>query len=371
MVPNHNPQILMLEGSLPFRQNGFVMHRKLILLAVVLVATTPPLCAQAPKPAPGAFSRALEIQTASLSMRYRYIKNSQGVVTSDHLQHREVFSGRLKFDNAGRFSLNAKAASGSNFIGSWNNTGIGTGTISTNLHLEHLFLAAEPVKGMELQVGGMDVMRGENTEITSFDNDAYIVAERLRIRRPKDVFFDDIAVTFGFLGDTAQPDLRKRFHRLKQSNYHQFLVAKKLGKRAAVSMDYTFQSGAETLRESISVQTPELHFLDSVRVENYQRMDVRRNAGLAFTAEKKPVKKLTLSGGFARVDRSYGGLNADRMQSGNRLFFTGTVAVTTEFTVATFLTHTVGTQTALPIAGRYELVFAYNLLPGLKRTGLF
>ena len=46
----------------------------------------------------------------------------------------------------------------------------------------------------------MDPARGQSTEITTYDNDAYVTAGRVSVRRPREVFFDDISVSVGYVG---------------------------------------------------------------------------------------------------------------------------------------------------------------------------
>jgi hypothetical protein len=54
------------------------------------------------------------------------------------------------------------------------------------------------------------------------------------VRRPKQLFFDEVAVSYAYLGDLQQPSFTKRWRRLAESNYHQFMIGKKFGKRASV-----------------------------------------------------------------------------------------------------------------------------------------
>src|SRR2546428_6876466 len=84
------------------------------------------------------WSRWFELQTATLSARYRFIEDSQGETASNQIQYQDIFRGRFKFDAAGRYSVNASVYSGNQFIGSWNNTGAGTGNATTNHYLKQL-----------------------------------------------------------------------------------------------------------------------------------------------------------------------------------------------------------------------------------------
>jgi len=246
------------------------------------------------QPPSGKLSRWFEVQTAILYARYRFVETSAGVTTANQIQHKESFQARFKFDEQGNYSLNAGLFSGRNFIATWNNTGWGTGAAQSNLALKQLYFSAKPVKGLELQYGGLYILRGESTEITSYDEDGYIVGERVSLKRPEKFFFDEISITYAYLGDLNTPNLNQRYHRLKQSNYHQFLVEKKTGKRAAISADYTFQAGRETLREAIKVNTAELRVFDFIRFENYQRTKIRPDYGFALFGEKTLFQRLRL-----------------------------------------------------------------------------
>ncbi len=323
-----------------------------------------------PQPVLAPLARWFEVQTATLTARYRWVENSAGMTTSNHVQYQDAFKGRLKFDAQGRYSLNVGVFSGAGFTQSWDDTGWGTGHATSNLYLKQLYFSAQPVKGVELQIGGLYFNRGESTEFTSYDNDGYLVGERLSLKRPRQLFFDEVAVTYAYLGDLARANLNKRYHRLKQSNYHQFLVSKRLGKRAAVSADYSFHNGVETLREALKLNTPELKLLDALRWENYERLDVNRAYGFALTGEKKLGKGLTLSGGYGHIDRRYDGLNADRFNRGHRLFTLASYALSPEFTVSTFLARAVGNNYALPNRTRFEVLCSFNLLKGLQRAGI-
>jgi hypothetical protein len=323
------------------------------------------------KTSAGKLSRWFDLQMATLNLRYRYIDNSLGIVTSNQLQHREVFKGRLKFDADGKYSLNVGVFTGRAFTGGWNNTGWGTGDGQTNLAVKQLYLSAAPVKGLEVQYGSLYINRGESTEITTYDEDGYIMGERVSIKRPDKLFFDEISVTYAFLGDINTPNINKRYFRLKQSNYHQFLLDKKIGKRAAVSADYTFESGRETMREAIRVDVHESRVLDTARFENYQRTGRTAAYGFAVQGEKAITKRLTVVGGYAQIDPLYGGLNADRFQIGKRLFVLGTLRLTSTITLSTFATRAVANSVPVPIQTRFELIFSYNLLKGLQRTGWF
>jgi hypothetical protein len=303
-------------------------------------------------------------------LRYHFVENAQGVTTNNQMQDQDIFKARVKFDAGGRFSLNAVVSSGNQFIASWNNTGVGMGRAMTNLYLKQLYFAAQLVRGVELQYGGLGILCGESTEITSYDNDGFVTGQRIILRRREQLFFDEVAVTYAYFGDLNQPGINKRFHRLKQSNYHLFLVSKKLGERAAVSADYTFQAGVETLRQAIKLNLPEARVMDSVRFENYQRLDVEPAYGFAVTGEKKLLPRLTAAGGYVQIDPRYGGLNSDRFNYGKRLYVYSALTLCPELSISTFLTHTVGDRRVSSHRARFNLFFTYDLLRSLKRIGI-
>jgi hypothetical protein len=312
-----------------------------------------------------------DLQMALLALRYRYVDNSAGVTTLNQAQHKEQFKGRLKFDRQGKYSLNAGLSTGRNFIGGWNNTGWGTGDGQTNLALKQLYLSAAPVEGLELQYGGLYIIRGESTEITTYDEDGYIMGERVSIKRPDKLFFDEVSVTYAFLGDINTPNINKRYFRLKHSNYHQFLLEKKIGKRVAVSADYTFESGPETMREAIRVDVRESRVLDTARFENYQRAGATAAYGFALHGEKAITKRLTVTGGYAQIDPAYGNLNADKFLTGKRLFVSSNLRITSELTFSIFATRAIANSVRVAQRTRLELVISYNLLTRLQRAGWF
>ncbi len=323
------------------------------------------------KPEPGRLARWFELQSATVGFRYRLVENSLGETTLNQGQHKEAFKARLRFDPQGRLTLNAFVTTGGGATSSWNDTGWGTGEFSANLHLTQLFLAARPVKGLEIQYGGITAVRGRSTEITTYDNDNYMMGARLTITRPERLFFDEVSITYSHLGDVRTPNINKRFHRLTESNYHQFLVAKQVHDRVGVSFDYTFHEGRETLRQGVVLKLPESRVVDTLIFEGYERVDVQRDFGFALHGEKAVHPRLRLGGGYADIDRYYGGLNADRFDKGRRLFLVATVPVMPNLSLETFVQR--GVANDFPISNRLRLdvIISYNLVPALRRTGLF
>lgn len=328
-----------------------------------------------PSPFSVRLHRWLDFSKVMLATRYMYVENTAGVVSVNTVQHRQDLFGRLKFDAAGRYSLNFGVQSGRRFTAGWNETGVGVKRSNLNLYLKHLYLWAQPMKGLELQYGGFDFMRGAATEITTYNNDGFLSGQRVIVRRPRELFFDEIAYTAGYFGDLTTPNLNRRYHRLKQVNYHQFIVSKKFGERAQVSADYTFVSGADILRQAVKVNTPELHWLDALRLELYERLDgnvqSRADAGFALLGEKTLKQKWALTGGYTQIDPRYGNVNADRVFQGKHLYGLVTYQLTPEVTLGAFTSRILGEprQPLLPVRVRAEVFVRYNLLKALQRAG--
>jgi hypothetical protein len=321
-----------------------------------------------------AIGRWLDLQNATLNLRYRYADNSAGVITTNQLQHKETLRFRLKFDKPGRYALNFGLFTGVRFTSGWDNTGWGINKAQRNLAFKALYLAAQPIAGVEAQAGGLYIVKGESTEFTTYDEDGYIMGERVSIRRPKQLFFDEISVTNAyFVGGTGPANIpvSKRFPHIGEPNYQHYLLDKKFGKRAGVSADYTVESGRRTWRQAVNVKLRELRVVDSILFENYERENRNRAYGFAITAEKALNKHLSLLAGYARIDPQYGPLNADGFNIGNRAFVMATYVFSPEFTASAFVTTAAGRNGALPQRTLSNTVFTYNALPALKRTGLF
>lgn len=332
----------------------------------------PVVARPAPKPAarPGApVHRWYEAQAIQLDARYRLIETSAGVRSSNHLQHRQTFKGAFKFDAGGRYTLQAGAGNGSGFTGSWENAGPGTGEAALNLGVRYLYAAAAPITGLELQVGGLALVRGESTEITSYDNDGYLMGERVTVKQPARVHLDEISLTTGYLGDTSTPSVFERADRLSENNYTQVLVGKKLGARASLSIDWTGVDGVDTWRQGIRVATRETGVIDAVRLELYQRTSGPRGEGFAVSVERLLPHKLSLAGGYATVDRDYGGLNGDRFQRGTRVFVDAKLPLVQDLGLNVFYGRAVGTGYAVANRHRFDVVVGYNALKALQRAG--
>jgi hypothetical protein len=331
-------------------------------------APTAPIAPSAPS-----LARWVDVQNATLNLRYRYIDTTAGTITTDQLQHRESLRWRIKFDPAAKYSLHFGLFTGARFTSGWNNTAWGLGDAQKNLAFKTLYASAVPWTGIEAQYGSLYIIKGESTEITSYDEDGYIIGERVSVKRPKQLYLDEISATVAYLApDPREIPISKRTKYLNDTpNYRQFLIDKKFGKRAGVSTDFTYAAGARTWRQGLNLKTPELRAVDTIILELYQRVNLTPQQGFAITLDKAVHRKVSVNWGYASIDPAYGILNSDRFQIGNRVFGMVTYNITPEFLASAFVTRAVGNDTPLPQRSLMNLIFTYNALPALRKTGLF
>jgi hypothetical protein len=354
---------------------------------------TAPSAQSAPATRPSSrLSRWLDPQQASLNLRYREQETSEGVVGFNQIQHQEQFRFRVKLDRAARYSVHLGAFSGQGFGIGWNNTGIGTGDATPYFALKQLFVAAEPIAGVEAQVGSLYLWRGESTEITGYDNDGFITGLRVSVRRPAQLFFNEITYTQANLEASAPPFVFRRFDRFDDVNYRQFGVTRTFGRLVASSFDVTTHNGVETLRAGGRLRIAggratdgratdgratgmvvrgAMRAIDGVRVEVYRRVNGPNPAsGFAATADKALFKNaIALSGGLSVIDRHYT-LSGDRFGPGNHLFLLAAAPLSREWTLQVFAANAINTDYALTNGTRVDVVIQYNLLQSLRRLKL-
>ena len=328
--------------------------------------------AQSPAPSPVVhkeIKRWFDFETLSAATRNRYVKTDGGL-TTDPLQYQLVARGRFKFDSKGKYSVVGLLTTGNNIQSGWNLTGLGTGNGQVRLYAKQLYFDAKPIKQIEVQFGGIAPNYGENTEITAYDNDVYLMGERVSIRHPKRLYFDEISFTNAFIGDLTEPNVFLRFKRLSESTYRQFLVRKTINKRASFSVDYTFDTGTHMFRQAIKLTVPELKLVDTLRYENYERLDPNPGYGFALTGEKKVGKKLNFLGGFTKISHTL--LNGDRYQRGTRVYFHTAYKITPELSIGPVIIQAIGPLDvrARPRT-RFEFIASYNFLEALHRHRIF
>lgn len=349
-----------------------------IALAAIVLALPAFAYAQSAPNAPNApnapiLGRWFDLQNLTFNARYRVIDNTAGTITTNSVQHRETVRGRLKFDKSSRYTWNFGAFTGPRFTSGWDNTGWGIGDAQKNFAFKASYLSAVPIAGVEAQYGGLYIIRGESTELTTYDEDGYVTGQRVSIKRPRQLYFDELSATIAYLApDPADIPISRRTKYLDDTpNYRHFLVDKKFGKRAGVSVDYTYAAGAKTWRQGLNLKTPELRMVDTVIFELYERINQSAEQGFALTLDKAVHRKVSVNWGYASIDPRFTPLNADRFHIGNRLFGMVIYTISPEFSASYFLTRAVGNDVPLPQRTLSNLVFTYNALPALKKTGLF
>lgn len=337
--------------------------------------TVPPATAStvqpaAQPPADGTFAarlaRFVEFQAGSVGTRYRFIDPSTAARDVSEVQTNAIVRARFRVDPQGRVGVVVAATTGSGFIGSWDPTGIGTTDRDLAFQVRHLYADVLPVKWMTLQAGSLPFVRGETTEITSYDNDGYLAGERVAVRRRDRLFFDEIAFSTGYLGDTAKADVFDRASRFDENNYSQILVARRVTDRVGVSVDYTDAMDRRTLRGGVRVRVA-APLVDALRYEQYVRFD-DEGAGFAVQADKAWPRKAALAFGFAHIDRGFTPLNGDKYLRGSRVFANVEVPIVGGLTAATFVTHAFTDDYGLPNKTRMDVTLAWNVLADLRRA---
>lgn len=358
-----------------------MMHRvvaRAFIVSLLSVLVSAPAAAQAAAADSGPrLRRWLDVQQVQLSSRFRWFESSEGQVKSSTLQWQPQLRARFLFDAGGRYAVHVGAFSGSVLISGWNNTGGGIGTFAGNFSVKQLFVAAEPVKGLELQAGSLYMNRGEVAENVSYDNDTYVTGERLTWR-PAAGRLTQLSVAAGYYGEYREPNFFARADRLGEWNYAQLLAGFRLSPRATASVDYTHEAGRSIVREGLTVRLPEsVRALRSLKVEGYQR--ARRGDGVLLdgggagfnVSGDVRVKRLTITAGVMSVDRHYGPYNGDRYEVGTRVYHYGTWALTGDLSVGWFHGEAFATAYPIPNRHRFEIIATLNPTATLKRARVF
>ncbi len=342
-------------------------------------------------PEASGLDRWVDMKNVSFSLRYRNVADTEGTHEYEQGSQRSILDGKFKFDAAEKYSINFHISSGhyfdwayADFAGggldkaiSKTEVGMQPGDLQNlqsafvlypdqtvgirsggwGLAVRRLFLDAKPVKGLELQVGSLDIDRGYGSEITTYDEDGYIDGERISLKDPKHLYFDQVSFTYAYLGDLFQANFFERTGRMTQGNYRQYMVRKSFGRRVDASADFTDTRNTQTVREAAFVKIPEAKVIDAVRVEAYQRLadatfynfDFASGSGYAITGFKNFRKHLTLEGGLANLDWGYDvythmkiaailgySVNGDGYNTGQHWFVRPTVHISKEFSASAF-----------------------------------
>jgi hypothetical protein len=356
------------------------------------------------KPPAPLLGRWLELKTLSHSQRYRHSYDSGGFNYFENGQQRSLIEGRVKLDAGANYTIGFRASSGHFFNWAYSDYA-GEGfterikntdalvasytpaeQVERNLakiadpsdvaiihdiqsngwqfYLRELYFSATPVKGLTAEFGSFGIERGVATEITTFDDDGYLSGERIRIRNPKHLFFDQIGYTNAYFGSYGTANLLDRGSDLTKFNYRQVFADKKINSRIDVSGDYTWLNSTDTLRAAALVDVKEVKVVDSLRAEAYVRvnsvnlqgLEVNGGSGFSLMAQKKLGGRLIVEAGFASIDKdntaesgsrffhSVGfGLNGDSYSEGKRPILHATYRVNSFTTAFGFYTHQIGT----------------------------
>jgi hypothetical protein len=317
--------------------------------------------------------RRFSLETAILGMRGKYSIDDRVIYLRKDTQapYNVGFKGQLLLSSKGHLYLNAVLGTGNRFNRGNNPSGIGSAEPITNLYLRQLSLSASPWRPLELQYGGLGLVRGESTSITSYNDNGYIVGQRMLVHDRERLFFDEIAVTGGFLGDLDTPNVFRRLPHLDRLNYGQFLVRKTLAPGAFLSADYTYDREVQTLRQAVRWNLKANRWIDTLIYEQYERINRHQAFGFSIQGQKQLTAKIRVTGAFVDIDRYFGNLNSERLGSGRRFFAIGSYSLLRELTLSVMATHTLNYPGPVVNKARYEILLTYDLLPGLKRTGFF
>ncbi len=330
------------------------------------VATQPQRRPGPVRPPTSPLARWLDIGGGTAQVRYRGVQTAADRWSTSSMQWTVAGNATVRLDREARYTVGLNMLAGASFNQSWNMAGPGIGDFKRDLPLRQLFVQAAPGGGVAMQVGGFAPIRGQNTEITTLDNDGYLVGERLTLKRRDLLFFDEVSVTNAYLGDLKTPSIFRRADRWNDRNYRQVLLGRRLGSAVNVSGDYAFQAGTHVMRQGVSVKLPAGLGVDSVRVEQYERIEPEAAYGMAMSVEKALSDGSKLGAGLASVDRAFGTLNGERYSVGNRVFFSGSHPLRGPLGLSWFYTYEIDAPAASTNVHRVDFHLAWNFASHLK-----
>jgi hypothetical protein len=349
-------------------------------VVMVLLVSASVASAQPAAPAVNAepqIRRWLDVQSVHVGSRFRWYKNSDDELISSNLQWQTQLRGRFLVDPAGRYSVGAFASTGGSFVSSWNNTDGGLGTWSGVFNVKQLFFAAEPVNGLQFEVGGLYFNRGEMAEQITYDNDGYLVGERATYR-PAKGRMTQVSATAGFFGgsDYNEANVFNRFHRMDEFNYGQALAAFSLHPRVSASVDYTYEAGRDIFRAAVNVRMPStVRVLTALKFEAYQRAADENGSGFNVSADAR-YKRYSLTAGIMSVDEHYGSptgqpYNGDRYETGTRQYTIHTFQLAEGLQLVLFQTEAFATDFPINIQSRFDALVTFNPTAWLTRKRVF
>src|SRR5689334_21632865 len=138
------------------------------------------------------------------------------------------------------------------------------------------------------------------------------------------------------------PGVVRRLKLLGHQHYRQAQLVKHVNGSISASADFTDVSGAETIRAGAAFHLPNGAPLSALRIEGYRRVTIEPATGFAVIAERPVTSRARLQAGYATIDPGYGGLNADRIQRGQRVFGIATIPLRPELILQLFATQAFG-----------------------------
>src|SRR5262249_28288674 len=284
-------------------------------LSLVLTFDSSPALAQTGQPAAPEppLRRWLDVQQVAVYLRYRFTENNRDVTTANQLQYRDAIRARINADAEKRYTLNFGIFSGTAFIITWNNLGVGNDTTFVGkTYFRQLYGSAEPIKGLELQYGGLYLNRGEGDEWATYDDDGYVAGARVSIRRPKALYLDEITVTRAGIGPQAQPNLFDRGDQFTHPDYTQVLGLKHFTPVVSGSLEYNRQPGSDLVRGAVTLRLPAAAPVRAIRYEQYHRFATdeipaedgatkESGSGFGLWAERPVTKYARVQGGYVSI----------------------------------------------------------------------
>jgi hypothetical protein len=307
----------------------------------------------------------LELQAAT---RYRLLKNSDDVITNNHIQGRFSVAGRFNLVSDGMHSVTFRLTTGNQFDNMWLNTPIGRSASDPQLDIamRHLFYTIKPVDGLAVSIGSLDFQSGESL-ITTFTSEGYFTGLRADLNRPDLVYFDQVSLSAGSLKDLNRADTFSRLHRLGSFNFAELLVAKKFD-RVTLSTALTYLDDTWLVKPAATINVPELVVIDKLHAEGYVRIRPETDFGYALWADKQ-LGRFLLFGGYANIDRFFA-LNDGRWGTGDRVFAGAKYNLVADGSLQLrgFYTHAFDNSFKIGNEDRFELQVVVDLMPMVRKN---
>jgi hypothetical protein len=306
-------------------------------------------------------SRRVDITAGAVAVRFRSLDYGGGSAPTRQIQSTEAIRAVVYLDHRARLGVAGSVATGRGFNGGWNPTGLGTGAPSYDLSPKQLFVTARPTERISIDAGGLYLARGDSTEATSYDNDGYIVGERLTFHHAFGNAVDSVIVTAGHLGDFDQANVFKRLGRIADTNYGQLIVTKRVG-HLSMSGQYSFERDRHIARAAVVSPIAWTRLMEQLRAEMYVRFSPVPAYGYALMIQRHATTRLMVSGGLARIDGLYGSSNGDFFASGTRSFAAASLRLSGGLSVSAQAARRLDHESVETPRIRVDIALAYDVL---------